>query len=321
LSVLAVSAAATALSVGLNSARGLSTLVVVIAVYTVAATTNRAVAIIAGLSTALVLVAGVLLSTTGGVLDSDKVVLALWCGLAAAVGDAARSHREYVTAAEERARRAEQSREEETRRRLVSDRLRIARDLHDVMAHHIAVINVQAGVASHVLRTDPSGAQEALGHVRQASRTVLDELGTVVGVLRQGEDATAPTEPVPGLGRVEELIEAFRGAGLRVTWRRSGEVRPLPSTVDLAAYRLLQEALTNAHKHGGDAARIRLDFRADNLIIEVDNDAVRAMVPVPGTGFGLLGMRERVAAAGGTMHAGPRPGGFRVRAVLPAGPC
>jgi signal transduction histidine kinase len=325
LPVLAVSSIATAVSVALNAARGLSTLVVVIAVYTVAATTNRVTAIVAGVLTALVLVVGALLSTTGPVLDSEKVVLALWSGLAAAVGDANRSHRDFVTAMEERARRTERSREEETRRRLAEDRLRIARDLHDVIAHHIAVINVQAGVAGHVLRSDPSGAQEALGHVRRASRTVLDELGTVLGVLRQTEEAAAPTEPVPGLDRMEELVESFRATGLRVTWRRSGQTYPLPAQVDLAGYRLLQEALTNAHKHGGDAVRIQVAYRPDELTIEVENDAApvrRAGRQVAGTrtGYGVLGMRERVSALGGTVHAGPRTGGgFQVRAVLPTG--
>ncbi len=320
LPVLVVSGAATAVSVALNAAQGLSTLVVVIAVYTVASTTNRITAVIAGLSTAFVLVGGALLSTTGPVLDSQKVVLALWTGLAAAVGDAARSHREYVAAAEERAMRAEQSREEETRRRLVEDRLRIARDLHDVMAHNIAVINVQAGVAGHVLRSDPSGAQEALVNVRRASRTVLDELGSVLGVLREGEDLCAPTEPLPGLAQVDELIESFRGAGMRITWQQSGRIYPLPAQVDLAAYRLLQESLTNAHKHGGDIVRIRLALRPEDLTIEVDNDARSGLYgdrPAIGTGYGLLGMRERVSALAGTMEAGPRPGGFRVRAVLP----
>jgi signal transduction histidine kinase len=323
LTVLSVSSAATALSVALNEARGLSTLAVVIAVYTVAVSTDRLTAVLAGSFTGLVLVGGALYSTRGTVLDPDKVVLVLWSGLAAAVGDAIRSHRDYVLAADERTRRAEHSRDEQTRRRLAEDRLRIARDLHDVMAHHIAVINVQAGVAGHVLRNDPSGAQEALGHVRHASQAVLDELGSVLRVLRENEEVAAPTEPVPGLERMEELIESFRGAGLRVTWRRAGQIYALPAPVDLAAYRLLQESLTNAHKHGGDTVRIQMSYQPEQLTVEVDNEApaerrrIRSMV---GTGYGLLGMRERVSAAGGRMHAGPRPGGgFRVRAVLPAG--
>jgi signal transduction histidine kinase len=160
-----------------------------------------------------------------------------------------------------------------------------------------------------------------LGNVRRASRTVLEELGTVLGVLREDEDVTAPPEPVPGLGQVDELIESFRGAGLRVTWRQSGQIYPLPAPVDVAAYRMVQESLTNAHKHGGDVVRIQLWFRPGELTIEVDNDAGpsrRAGRTPTGTGYGLLGMRERVSAAGGTMRAGPLPGGgFRVRAVLP----
>jgi hypothetical protein len=189
-----------------------------------------------------------------------------------------------------------------------------------------------------VLRSDPSGAQEALGHVRRASRTVLDELGTVLGVLRQSDERqidgrqidggpagefVAPAEPVPGLGRMEELVESFRATGLRVIWRRSGQTYPLPAQVDLAAYRVLQEALTNAHKHGGDSVRILLSYRPEELSIEVENEvapARRAGRPQVGTGYGLLGMRERVSALGGTMHAGPRSGGgYQVRAVLPSG--
>ena len=320
LPVLAVCSVGTALSIAFGAASNPSTLAVVIAVYTVAANTDRVTAIIAGTLTALILVAGAVWASKGSPLDSEKVVLALWSGMATAVGDAVRSRRNYVTAVEERARRAEQSREEEARRRVAEDRLRIARDLHDVMAHHIALINVQAGVAGHVLRSNPAAAEEALGHVRRAGRTVLDELGTVLGVLRQSDEVAAPTEPAPTLGRLPELVDSFRDAGLAVNWLLSGEPYPLPAAVDVAAYRLLQESLTNVHKHGA-AARVRLAYRPGELTIEVENAAAPGRPParpVAGTGHGLLGMRERVTAVGGTMHAGPRPGGgFRVRAVLP----
>jgi signal transduction histidine kinase len=322
LPVLAVCSVGTALSIVFGVASNPSTLAVVIAVYTVAEATDRLTAIAAGTFTALILVAAAIWSSRGSWLGSEKVVLALWVGMATAVGDAVRSRRNYVTAVEERARRAEQNREEETRRQVAEDRLRIARDLHDVMAHHIALINVQAGVAGHVLRSNPTAAEEALGHVRRAGRTVLDELGTVLGVLRQTDDEpTAPTEPAPTLGRLQELVGSFHDAGLAVSWRLSGQTYPLPAAVDLAAYRLLQESLTNVHKHGGAAARIRLTYRPGELVIEVENDPAPGRPPAlaaAGTGHGLLGMRERVTAIGGTMHAGPRlDGGFRVRAVLP----
>ncbi|MFI6761696.1 sensor histidine kinase [Micromonospora sp. NPDC050417] len=323
LPVLAFCSAATAASVAFGSARNLSTFAVVIAVYTVAATTNRVTAILAGTFTALLLVAGAIWSSSkGSWLDSEKVVLALWSGLATAIGDAVRNHRDYIVAVEERATRAEQSREEEARRRVVEDRLRIARDLHDVMAHNIALINVQAGVAGHVLRTNPEAAEEALGHVRRAGRAALDELGTVLGVLRQSDDTAAPTEPTPTLNRLQELVDSFHRTGLAVRWRLAGQPFPLPAAVDLAAYRVVQESLTNVHKHGGGAAQVRLTYRSDDLTVEVENDpgpGEPAAGPVAGTGHGLLGMRERVTAVGGTLEAGPLAGGgFRVRAVLPA---
>jgi signal transduction histidine kinase len=322
LPVLAFCSAATAASIAFGAARNLATFAVVIAVYTVAVTTNRATAVIAGTFTALLLVVGAIYSSSrGSWLDSEKVVLALWSGLATAVGDAVRNHRDYIVAVEERATRAEQSREEEARRRVAEDRLRIARDLHDVMAHNIALINVQAGVAGHVLRTNPEAAEEALGHVRQAGRAALDELGTVLGVLRQSDDAAAPTEPTPTLNRLQELVDSFHRTGLAVKWRLSGQPYPLSPAADLAAYRVVQEALTNVHKHGGESAQVRLGYQPDELTIVVENDAGReepAANPTAGTGHGLLGMRERVTAVGGTMHAGPVPGGFRVRAVLPA---
>ncbi|WP_326559038.1 sensor histidine kinase [Micromonospora sp. NBC_01796] len=322
LPVLAFCSAATAASIAFGAARNLSTFAVVIAVYTVAATTNRATAVVAGTFTALLLVAGAIYSSSNGSwLDSEKIVLALWSGLATAVGDAVRNHRDYIVAVEERATRAEQSREEEARRRVAEDRLRIARDLHDVMAHNIALINVQAGVAGHVLRTNPEAAEQALGHVRQAGRAALDELGTVLGVLRQSDDTAAPTEPTPTLNRLQELVDSFHRTGLAVKWRLSGQPYPLAPAVDLAAYRVVQESLTNVHKHGGESAQVRLGYQPDELTIVIENDAPPgepAADPVAGTGHGLLGMRERVTAVGGTMHAGPVPGGFRVRAVLPA---
>lgn len=322
LPVLAFCSAATAASIAFGAARNLSTFAVVIAVYTVAATTNRITAITAGTFTALLLVAGAVYSSSrSSWLDSEKIVLALWSGLATAVGDAVRNHRDYITAVEERATRAEQSREEEARRRVAEDRLRIARDLHDVMAHNIALINVQAGVAGHVLRTNPEAAEQALGHVRQAGRAALDELGTVLGVLRQSDDAAAPTEPTPTLNRLQELVDSFHQTGLSVRWRLSGQPYPLLAAVDLAAYRVVQESLTNVHKHGGGAARVRLDYKPEALTVEVENDpgpGQPAAGPVAGTGHGLLGMRERVTAVGGTLEAGPLSGGgFGVRAVLP----
>ncbi|MCM0678910.1 sensor histidine kinase [Micromonospora phytophila] len=283
------------------------------------------------------LAVGVAAVATLGVawIDPAVVVLLLWFGVAVAVGDAVRSRRAYVAVLEERARRAEQTREEEARRRVAEERLRIARELHDVVAHHIALINVQAGVAGHLLRGQPDAAEEALGHVRAASRTVLAELSTVLGVLRRDEETDAPTEPAPSLNRLDALVEGF-ATGQPVHWTLAGQPRPLPTAVDVAAYRIIQESLTNAHKHApGAAVAVRLRYDPEGVTIEVRDDgagaiamdrpaeAVRPEPPTgpqpPGTGLGLLGMRERAESVGGTFSAGPRPsGGFAVRAELPA---
>jgi signal transduction histidine kinase len=306
--------------------------VAVIVVFTVASETDRRTAWLAGAGTALVLfTAGVVGSSESWLAPANVGVIA-WVGMATAVGDAVRSRRAYVTAVEERARRAEQTREEEARRQVAEERLRIARELHDVLAHHIALINVQAGVATHVLRGSPDQAEQALGHVRRASRAVLDELGALVNVLRDSEETTSPMEPAPGLGRLPRLLDSFGAAGLRVESVIAGQRRSLPAAVDVAAYRVVQEALTNVHKHGGGAcARLSLDFAADELHITIANvggagpgetcgeagDVGGGSVE-PGTGHGIMGMRERAMSVGGWIAAGRLDGGpFRLEASLP----
>jgi signal transduction histidine kinase len=250
------------------------------------------------------------------------VSLVAWVCLAAAAGDAVRSRRAYVAAVEERARRAEESREVEARRRVVEERLRIARELHDVVAHHIAMISVQAGVATHVLRAQPDAAAQALAHIRQASRTVLEELSVMLSVMRQSSESSAPTEPAPSLERLDELVGTFHTAGLAVEFELSGQPRALPPTVDLTAYRVVQESLTNVHKHGGGArARVEVGFAPDQLRIDIRNVGGKVAATPNGTGHGLLGMRERATAVGGSLSAGPTDAGeFRVRAVLPLPP-
>jgi signal transduction histidine kinase len=239
-----------------------------------------------------------------------------WVFLAAAVGDATRSHRAYIAEVEERARRAEQTREEEARRRVTEERLRIARELHDVVAHHIAVINVQAGAATHVLEKQPDQVAPVLAHIREASDNVLKEIQSVVGVLRSPEEPDS-TEPAPGLGRLPDLLAGLESAGFRVDCRQDGESRELPALVDLAAYRIVQEALTNAHKHGDGGAGLRIGYADGGVVIEVVN-GLRAGTVHPGSGYGLVGMRERAASAGGTVSAGVTPDlVFRVYAVLP----
>jgi signal transduction histidine kinase len=245
----------------------------------------------------------------------DVLGIFAWVFMAAAVGDAARTHRAYIAEVMERARRAEQTREEEAHRRVIDERLRIARELHDVVAHHIAVISVQAGAAAHVLERRPEQVAPVLAHIRDASDTVLKEIASVVSVLRNSDEQTS-TEPTPGLARLPELLGALDAAGFTVRHQLRGEPRELPAVVDLAAYRIVQEALTNAHRYGDGTAALVVEYAPSGVILDVDN-AVGARQG-NGSGYGLLGMRERAVSAGGTVSAGLSEGGrFRVHAVLP----
>ncbi|MFE0374688.1 sensor histidine kinase [Streptomyces inhibens] len=264
----------------------------------------------------------------------SSLALIAWTLTAVAIGDAVRSRREVLAAAVERAERAERTKEAEARRRVTAERLRIARELHDVVAHHITLVNAQAGVAHHLMRTDPEHAYQALERIRDTSRGALDQLRATVGLLRYGEDPAEPREPAPGLAGLDRLLDSFRHSGLDVTLERTGDPGELSPITDLTAYRIIQEALTNTRKHAGPAsARIRLDFRTDVLRIAVEDDgrgttgSSRGTGPAAaaiegthdaGTGHGMIGMRERAKSAGGTLTAGPRPGGgFRIDAELP----
>ncbi len=295
----------------------------VVALYTVAAATDRPTTWRVGLLSMTVLTAFAMLAGPLPWYAQENLGIFAWTGMAAAAGDAVRSRRAFVHAIRERAERAERTREEEARRRVAEERLRIARDLHDVVAHHIALVNVQAGVAAHVMDKRPDQAKEALAHVREASRSALNELRATVGLLRQSGDPEAPTEPAPGLHRLEELVGTFRSAGLPVEVARTDQGTALPAAVDLAAYRVIQEALTNVRKHAGQEAKAEVSVVRVGPNVEItvlDNgpgDDAAARLEENG-GHGLLGMRERVTALGGTCSAGPRyGGGFRVHAILP----
>jgi signal transduction histidine kinase len=285
--------------------------------YSIAAHTDRRRGWSCALAASSVVYLTVVLLNRDSWLRADVLGVFAWVFLAAAVGDAARTHRAYVAEVEERARRAEQSREEEARRRVTEERLRIARELHDVVAHHIAVINVQAGAATHILERRPEQVAPALAHIRDASDAVLKEIQSVVGVLR-APDEPADTEPVPGMERLPDLLAGLSAAAFPVRFEQHGEPRELPAVADLAAYRIVQEALTNAHKHGTGAARLTVRHTPDAVDIEVVN-ALPPGAPRAGSGYGLLGMHERAASAGGTLTAGVAGGDFRVHAVLPAG--
>jgi signal transduction histidine kinase len=198
------------------------------------------------------------------------------------------------------------------------ERLRIARELHDVVAHTMATITVQAAAASQLLATEPDRTAESLAAIRAASKEGLRELRAILDVLRRSDEPADPSAPVPGLARLDALAEGVRQAGLPVTVQVEGEPRPLPAVADLAAFRVIQEALTNTVRHAGPAiATVTLSYDPDGLRVEAIDDGVGGPAS-NGSGHGIRGMRERVAAAGGTIEAGPMAsGGFRVAAWFP----
>ncbi|GAB3492834.1 sensor histidine kinase [Amycolatopsis cihanbeyliensis] len=248
-----------------------------------------------------------------------------WLLLAAVLGEAIRLHRAYLGSITERAERAEHTREEEAARRVAEERLRIARDLHDALAHRIVVINAHAGVAVHLLAEHEGDAvageiAEPLRTVATASSGALAELRTTLDVLR-GTDGTDGTErqPTPGLDQLPSLAEATGAAGVPVARRVEGEPRPLGQGVEITLYRIAQEALTNVVKHSGaGAATLLLCYRPGEVRLEVRDDGTGMSGEGERGGYGIIGMTERAAALGGTLTAGPTPGGFTVEAVLPA---
>ncbi|MFJ3338496.1 sensor histidine kinase [Streptomyces sp. NPDC086766] len=297
---------------------------VLLSVYTVALLTDRRTTWTAACASAAILVGFAILWAPRSWLNPDNAALLAWTALPAAIGDGLRSRRAYVAAVEERAEHAERTREQEAQQRVAAERVRIARELHDIVAHHIALINAQAGVAAHLAKQQPEQVLTALEDIRETSRSALDELRVTVGLLRQSGDPVAPRNPMPGLADIPVLLASFERAGLGVSHTRHGTAAPLAPAVDLAAYRIVQEALTNVRKHAGaDHARLILHHHPERLTITVEDDGGTAgqSPPPAGTGHGLVGMRERVATVGGRLHAGPRPeGGFSVTADLPLRP-
>ncbi|MEV0186620.1 histidine kinase [Streptomyces sp. NPDC050625] len=252
-------------------------------------------------------------------------------GLAIAAGDSSRNRRAYLAEVERRAERAERERELDARRRIAEERLRIARDLHDAVGHHLALISVQSNVAGQALVSDTAAASQAIAHMKSASRKALGELRDTVSLLRQPGDPVAPTTiPAPGLDGLDELLATLRTSGLGVDLRVDGTVVPLAPATDLTAYRVIQESLTNVFKHSSRRqARLTLNYDRHGLRIIIDDPGgeraadgrARASGPVPAGGHGIVGMRERVLALGGHFTAGPRRGGaFQVTADLPYQP-
>ncbi|MFE0453009.1 sensor histidine kinase [Streptomyces sp. NPDC058914] len=250
--------------------------------------------------------------------------------LAWVLGDSIRTRRAYFAQLEERAARLEKEREAQAKVAVAAERARIARELHDVVAHNVSVMVVQADGAAYVLDAAPDQAKKALETISSTGRQALAEMRRLLGVLRTGEHQEGGEYvPQPDVEQIEDLVEQCRGSGLPVDFKIEGTPRPLPSGVELTAYRIVQEALTNTRKHGGPnaGASVRLVYFDDGLGLLVEDDGKGAPHELyeeggpDGQGHGLIGMRERVGMVGGTLDAGPRPGGgFRISALLPLKP-
>ncbi|GHH71149.1 two-component sensor histidine kinase [Streptosporangium violaceochromogenes] len=262
-------------------------------------------------------------SLTGGAGDwRAHLLTVVLTATAWVVGRSSRLRRAYLAELRDRAERVERAREADTRAARAEERSRIARELHDVVAHHVSVMTVQASAARRVLASDPDGAGEALSAIEETGRAAMAEMRNLVGVLRT-DASPAERNPQPGLGEIPALVDQMREAGLWTELRVEGEPGALPPGVDLAAYRLVQEALTNSLRHAGPGARARVTVRHEpgRLAVQVEDDGRgTAGVPSPGgrAGHGLAGIRERVALYGGVLRIGPRPeGGFEVDARFP----
>lgn len=255
------------------------------------------------------------------------IFLAVPFALAWVLGDSIRTRRAYFAQLEERATRLEREREAQAKVAVAAERARIARELHDVVAHNVSVMVVQADGAAYVLDAAPDQAKQALDTISTTGRQALAEMRRLLGVLRTGDDPeSGEYVPQPDVQQIEDLVEQVRRAGLTVDFKIEGTPRPLPSGVELTAYRIVQEALTNTRKHAGPevGASVRLVYFDDGLGLLVEDDGRGSSHElyedggVDGQGHGLIGMRERIGMVGGTLDAGPRPGGgFRISALLP----
>ncbi|WP_203834230.1 sensor histidine kinase [Winogradskya humida] len=286
-------------------------LATMIAAWTVASRLPRVTGWVAGLSAATVLLLVSLVAKPLELLATDMVMFNLVV-IATGVGV-------LVATRRDRAERIERERDEDARQQVVAERLRIARDLHDVLAHHLTLVNAQAGVANYLLRTDPGKAATALSNISEHTGKALDELRATVGLLRQADDPERDAmEPVPGMDRLQDLIVQMRAAGAAIAVHVTGQARVLVPAADLAAYRIVQEALTNAAKHAhGAVVTVELRWSDRDLLLRVENGPGRSNGQSSG-GHGLVGMRERARSCGGELTTHVRPdGGFVVSAVIP----
>jgi signal transduction histidine kinase len=297
---------------------------VLICLYSVAAHCDRRRSIIGAVYTTIGTLV-VFFTARWGVNPGNIVSNVVIFGTAWILGDNLRNRRAYLASLEDRAARLEREQVEQAHHAVADERARIARELHDVVAHNVSVMVVQAGAARRMTERDPARARDALTSVEAIGRQALDEMRRLLGVLRTEDEATEERSPQPSVSQLDSLVAHVREAGLPVEVVVEGEPRPLMSGVDMSAYRIVQEALTNSLKHAGPAhARVMLRWGEHDLRLEVVDDGrgLAADAPVSnGGGHGLVGMRERVALFGGELRAGPRKGGgYVVSARLPLDP-
>jgi signal transduction histidine kinase len=293
-----------------------------VAPYSAAAYASRRVQLVIAGGTAVVLVLLGLPIGHGWAQRGEAVQLIVIGAGAWIAGMVVRSRRAAAEEVRQRAHRLEREREEHARQVAAQERLRIARELHDIVAHKLSIVVVQAQAAQRV--GDPARATGLMAIVEETGRSALEEMRRLLGVLRPSaeESDVSPPQPQPRLAALDSLLAEVRAAGLPVTLTRSGDPVPLPDALDLSAYRIVQEALTNTLKHAGPAhATVQLHYAEDRVEITVTDDGQGGTALVPGSGHGLTGMRERAALLGGTLEAGPQSGGgFRVHVTLPIPP-
>ncbi len=313
----AVSFGAVLIYTGLGYIYGAAVIAPMIALYNLATFIRLRRSIWLGLITFIVFGA----ATLAGPIQLGALTIVGFEVIAAiSLGIAVGNHRAYIAAVEERAAHAERTRQQEAERMVEAERLRIARELHDVVAHTISMINIQSRVATQVIPDPPPEGAQALKAITESSGEALRELRGILGLLRQSDDVDQ-TSPTPGLGQLDVLVESTRKAGLPTTLTVTGERRHLPPSVEIAAYRIVQESLTNVVRHAGPAdATVCLEYRPDDLTVIITDTGTGSSQAAlsDGTGNGVIGMRERAHAVGGTLSAGPRhDGGFQVTARLP----
>ncbi|ABW12793.1 integral membrane sensor signal transduction histidine kinase [Parafrankia sp. EAN1pec] len=307
------------------------------ALYWLAAHTDRRTTLSIAIPGCAAVVATALVADPDGYpLELKTIGPTAWLLMAASLGGARRIKQDYLDAVKARAEYAERTREAEARRRVADERTRIARELHDVVAHHITLAHAQAGTAAHLVRTHPDQTEPILTNLTATTSSALRDLKATVGLLRQSDDLDAPLEPAPSLAQLPQLADTFAATGLTVTITTRGEPSPLSPGIDLTAYRIAQEALTNVAKHARtDNACVDITYAPHSVTLMIINGGgenagpvsrgarpgAGTSIPASGSGFGLIGMRERALSVGGHLEAGHHPEvGFHVTAILPLHP-